>query len=112
MRVCEALYMKYGPMRALLNKADELTSQIDALEARIDRRIAEINVLLDEIVDYPISEKDGKDFDDQNKADVEEREAEIRVLVDQRMVLGRRIYEYEVARRSVLGLPELPKPQQ
>jgi len=98
-------------MRTLLDKEDELAAQIDAVEARIDLRIAEINAAVGEMVDYPISEKDIKDFDDQNKADIEKLEAEIRVLTDQRTMLSARIYEYEVARRSFLGLPELPKLQ-
>jgi len=98
-------------MRALLDREDELTTRIDVIESRIDIKIAEINTLVEEMRDYPVSKKDIKDFDDQNKTDVERLEAEKRVLIDQRTVLSRRIYEYEVARRSFLGLPELPKLQ-
>lgn len=101
-------------MRTLLDKEDELASQINGVEVRIALKIAEINALLNEMVDYPTTEKEMNDFDDQIKIDIEQLEAEMRVLMGQRTVISRRIYEYEMARRSFLGLPqlpELPKPQ-
>jgi len=98
-------------MQALLDEEDDLITRIDAVEDRIDLKIAEINASVGEMADFPVIEKDLKDFDAQNKVDMEKLDAEMQGLVNQRTVLTRRIYEYEVARRRVLDLPELPKRQ-
>jgi len=92
-------------MNDLVAKHDALSAKVIEAELAIDRKIEEINELVEEFIDFVPSMEEVHKFNAENKAAMVPYVEELNRLVEERDAVLRRVYDYEVARRRFLHLP-------
>jgi len=99
---------KHGPMSDLVAKHDALSAKVVEAELAIDRKIEEINEMVEEFIDLlPPSMDEVHKFNAENKAAMVPYVDELNRLVDERDAVVQKVYDYEVARRKFYRLPSV-----